>query len=454
MDRRSLLILTLLTACAFGLRFLAFCHDGHPLGTDGYYYVVQATDWWQHGLHVPDSSWMLRLLGAVGTFVDPVLATKLTAAGLAAACVPAAWWLGEKLENPWLLAGWAAGSPTLTHLAVDFPKNLALAAPLLLGVAAVLRGRWGVALGCAVLVGTAHRLGAVILVLGTLSAGLARFSTRVFWGLCGLGVGLVLLSALPGTLHPGEGFRWVGQVVPGDGLPPFCWFESAGLHTVERLELILASLGVGVALARWRRPEVPLLLPVLLLAALPLWRADSLDLGYRLSLVAPLLAAPLWVGLAPRLSPSLSFLLLPLATIGLPRHAPPYERYEAVIDAIPRPLPKLLIAHQGLNFLYDHRTGEEAMAWAPDPHLDPRTVGRLAWGIRESEWAAFEIERTRLDSQYSYLTEPEWEKLKARAARDGDDDLRDRIGNRRNPSRVRPGALLRGRATLPESEGL
>ena len=66
--RLPLLVLTL---AAFALRLLSFLRTPHPLGTDGYYYVVQASHWWSDGLHVPDSSWMLRVLGV--TALAPTL---------------------------------------------------------------------------------------------------------------------------------------------------------------------------------------------------------------------------------------------------------------------------------------------------------------------------------------------------------------------------------------------
>lgn len=34
-----------------------------------------------------------------------------------------------------------------------------------------------------------------------------------------------------------------------------------------------------------------------------------------------------------------------------PTQTPPYARYRRLIERIPRPLPELLIAHQGINFL-------------------------------------------------------------------------------------------------------
>ena len=141
-------LLLLMSSLAFAVRLGRMLGSDHPLGTDGYYYVVQVQSLVSQGnLHVPDASWVHAWLAAVAGLVGaPVLGVKIGAALLAAALVPAAWLLGRRLGSgvvgAWILAGWVAASPTLTHLAGDFPKNLGIAAPWLLLVALIARG-WG-----------------------------------------------------------------------------------------------------------------------------------------------------------------------------------------------------------------------------------------------------------------------------------------------------------------------
>jgi hypothetical protein len=242
-----------LTVGAFLVRLALLLESPEPPGTDGYYYEVQVEHWLAEGrFHVRDASWVLRVIAlGCGVFGGPVVGVKGVSALLAAMCVPAAWFAGLALGRavgqgmatgtdtltPALsrrergvalgLAAWAAASPTLTHLAGDFPKTLGAVAPLLVVLAWVVSGRrgWGALLGgmvAVLLAATAHRLGASLLGLGAVGAGL----------------GLVL----PLTV---------------------CLF--------------------------------------------PLWRRDVLDLGYRISLLAPLLAAPLVL------------LALPTARLGLHR---------------------------------------------------------------------------------------------------------------------------------------
>lgn len=472
--------LGLLTSAAFAVRLWRLSESAEPPGWDGYYYVVQADSLWLEGrLHVPDASWVLYLFGALRALVgEPVGAVQLGSSLLAAACVPVSFWVGRALARResagWWLAAWAAASPSLTHLAADFPKNLGVAAPLLamFACAASERPRVRVmAAAFAFAASLAHRLGAALVIIA-LAGGLAGWLLRrrragAIWpvalSLAALAAFAVASAVLPNLLHPEDLSRLQGQFSLRPGWPPpIPYFALRATAWPERIELMLPWLALPagvVALARWpeHRPQVAASLACLACIVLPTWRGDALDVGYRLSLMGPLVSVPIataWASrssLAPRrwlLAPALAAVLLARAGFG-PEDGPPYRRYRKLVDAVPRPLPELLIAHQGISFLYDHRTGHEAMAWAPEPWLDRSRVGRLAWGIRDGEWEAFaagaEPAPRRIDSDYVYVREDVWEAFAAQARVHGDDELRDRLEDWRNPSRVRPRSLLRNR---------
>lgn len=492
-------LLLLMSSLAFAVRLGRMLGSDHPLGTDGYYYVVQVQSLVSQGnLHVPDASWVHAWLAAVAGLVGaPVLGVKIGAALLAAACVPAAWLLGRRLGSgvvgAWILAGWVAASPTLTHLAGDFPKNLGIAAPWLLLVALIARG-WGRPAGwrswwrpltlaaLALLVATAHRTGAALLVLAGIGAALGWLGERrggdrspssaAGWGLA-LVAGCALLftlgsALLPAWLHPADLARLEGRFQLGVHLPaPWGWLALRPTGFRQVVELSLPWIALAAAAPAWfARPGLrPWLgglgLPALVLL-FPAWRVDELDLGYRLSLLAPLVALPLALALlAPRLPrpvrlPPLLVVLCFALALGSgpgidPAAAPPYDRYREVLEAIPEPLPELLIAHQGMSFYYDHLTGREAMAWAPEPELGRRSVFRVVHGVRAGEWLAFSPAEAGappplpLGHGYHYLREDLWEAFVARAEAEGDDDLAARLSSWRNPRQVRPAHMLRGR---------
>lgn len=487
--RYTLLSLLLLALAAFSLRLSVIWPDPHPTGTDGYYYVVQVDDLVALGeLHVPDGSWVLRFLAlprAAG--LDPARSVALAACCLAALAVPAGYWLGSRRSElaGVLLALYAAASPTITHLAADFPKNLGAVpagwALLALVSAPVGSPRTRAALGALalLLLSTAHRTGAAI-------AGLAAAGWAIGWLLAGLSasrrarilaaVGAVaalcaffVLSALsPGLLHPSDLERVSSQLRANPWPPPpLSWLPLRRTDPAQLAELVIVpwlAWAVGLA-AIVRRPEGrPALLALWLplsVALNPLWRADSLDLAYRLSLLAPFLGAPILARLAPdlalRSAPARAALLvallaLPAARLGYdPASEPPYASYDRLFAAIPRPAPELLILPQGASFYWDHLTGGEALAWAPEPGLDRSRIFRVAFGLTDGQWAAYApkdapVRPIRLDYDHVYVREDVWEALVAKARAEGDDDLLARIADPRNPSRVRPAALLRARS--------
>lgn len=315
-----------LTLLAFAVRLQLFLSSDEPTGWDGYSYVVQVERLVTEGrLHWPDASWVTYFLGALHFVMPSIVAVKVGACLLAALVVPAAWRFGQTISpsHAWLLACWAAASPTLTHLAGDFAKNLGVVAPLLIVLASPSRptGERGsrklLLLGAAALIAAlAHRLGAALLVVVALGAAigalLSKWSDRrVVLVAIGLALAFVALSAaLPNLLHPADLDRLQGQLTFRPGLPPpLPYFALRETSWPQRIELLLAW--PALVFGCWRfvrrkdqRVVVGALLVPLLVCVFPLWRTDSLDVGYRLMLMAPVFALPLLLPLSPILSPA------------------------------------------------------------------------------------------------------------------------------------------------------
>jgi hypothetical protein len=440
------LTLPVLTLAAFLVRLIWLWQTPEPTGTDGYYYVVQIADWSAgQGLHVPDSSWVLRLLGALGWVMDPTAAHKVGGALLAALCVPAGWWAGERVRpgGGLVVALLAACSPSLTHLAGDFAKNLGMVAPLLLWLGGLLvpaktwRG-WVVPILGGILAAWAHRLGAAIVVLSLGGAVLARMDRRLILG--GVAAFIVfagLSQVVPGLLHLQDLDRLNGAFDLSLHFPqPWPLAALRDTNPVQIAEWSLAWAGL-FAVAVMGRKTWPLLPPLAVVLLLP-WDLNELDMGYRLALISPALVWPLAGNIG---KGSLwGVLLLPLATLGFaPKDHPPYPHYRHQIQRMPEH-PTLLIAHQGFNFLYDYETGQEAMAWAPEAALDRREIGRIAVGFEPDEFPD-PGSVTALDPNTVYVNEATWERLLEQA----DPVLRARMLSPKNPSQVRPESLRRGR---------
>ncbi len=470
-----------LSLLAAGARFRLLAEHPEATGTDGYYYVVQVQDAVSSGaLHVPDGSWVLWwLAGAHLVSADPVLAVKLGAAALLAVCVPAAWWAGRALGGPaaaWACAAWVVASPTLTHLAADFPKNLGALPAWWVFVGALSgaggRARWPLAGVAAVCAATGHRSGAALVGLTTLgwlvgtAVGRRRVSSRaLIAGAATLAAFAAASLLLPNILHPADLERLTGQLRLQPWPPlPVAWAALRPTSPLELAEwcLLWPALVAGAATclrAEERRSAALMLLVPGLVLANPWWASHSLDLGYRLTLLGPAVAVMLLATTVPssltlardQAKRVLFAAMLAAPWLGWqgwsPDQDPPYARWRVLIEAVPRPLPRLTIAHQGLSFLFDHLTGSEALPWAPEPHLDRDHIGRIAWGIRDAEWSAHGADGVvRLDVDYAWLPESSWEAFVASARRGGEPDLLARIDDERNPSRVRPRSLLRNRS--------
>ena len=440
------LTLPVLTLAAFLVRLWWLGQTSEPTGTDGYYYVVQIADWSAgQGLHVPDSSWVLRLMGALGWVMGPIAAHKVGGSLLAALCVPAGWWAGERVRpgGGLVVALLAACSPSLTHLAGDFAKNLGMVAPLLLWLGGLLapaktwRG-WVLPVLGGILAAWAHRLGAAIVVLSLGGAVLARLDRRlILGGLAAFLVFGVLSQAVPGLLHLQDLDRLKGTFDLSLHFPQ-PWPLAALRYTnpVQLAEWSLAWAGL-FAVAVMGRKAWPLLPPLAVVLLLP-WDLNQLDMGYRLVLISPVLVWPLAGNIG---KGSLwGMLLLPLATLGFaPKDHPPYPHDRQQIQRIPEQ-PNLLIAHQGFNFLYDYETGGEAMAWAPEPELERDAIGRVAVGFEPDDFLD-PRSVTALGPNIVYVNEATWERLLEQA----DPVLRARMLSPKNPSQVRPESLRRGR---------
>lgn len=427
------------------VRFAGLSTTHEPIGTDGYYYVVQAETWLATGhLHAPDPSWVLRFIAlVVRSCGDPVIGVKVAAAMLGAACVPAAAFCAwAKRASAPVSASWAVASPVIAHLAGEHPKNLGAAAPLLVFVGALLafdregRRRWlAVAAAAALAAATAHKSAAVLVALIAFEAIARRF--RWAW------LAPVLLGTLLAVGRPDDLERVTSELTFFPWPPhPLRYFGARAVPFVEAVELCVPWLALVVA---WRA-RLPLMLACLAVVA-PIWRPDTVDLGFRLALFAPVLLVPATLPRLPR------FVAVACVVAAWPVElavraddvTPPYAEYRALIAQIPRP--ELLIAHSGFNFLYHHETQHEAMAWAPEPELDPTRIGRLVHGVEPKEWLAYlppDVPAPLpLAGGYSYWREDHFRRFLESIEGVDNDDLKLRLAGDLNPRRVRPAFLLR-----------
>ena len=460
------------------LTFLALGSE-HPTGTDGYYYVVQVESLIREGrLHVPDASWMLRFLAVVSWIAgDAILGIQIGIAVFAGLTSVSAYVLLRSIPEAagmaWIGCAWVAASPSVVMLAAAFPKNLSVVPFVLFALAALStiehRGMSParvIVLGVALLAAaTGHRLGAVFGGFACLLYVARAHHLRrplAMMALGGLIVFVGLTAIFPNLLHVTDWQRLTGQIdMPSGWPPPWGYHQLRGFALPHLIELSVAAAAVVIGIAKWRAvagSSLRLFLAIATLIALfPGWRTDVLDVGYRLTLFAPIFGIPLcisyWAAAKPRRVAWVAVLLLVgapfIAKTGYrPETDPPYRLYRQIVERIPRPLPSLLIAHQGLNFYYDHLTGHEAMAWAPDPS-SPTDTKRVVYGVSEGDWLALLTQRpqlpwpVRLTETYWYVSEATFVALTGKAEQAGDTELLEVLHDWRNPLKQRPWMLLR-----------
>jgi len=513
--KRALAALLLLTVLSFLVRFLFLLSKPHPFGFDGYYYVTQLTRFVISGhLHSPESSWVVWLMVPLRFVLgDSILAVKLAGAGLAALCVPAAFWAvsafgSDRAEGyskdgfhiaSWMAAVWAAGSPVLSLMAAEFPKNLGMITTGLCFWAlwwSKPNGKlhW-LGLGIfAVLTLTAHRLGILLLLIaisGTLferwmQPGSPQTQKPRAWLLPSVLAGIVVLFGclsylLPNLLHPSDLERLKGALDTRPAWLPFAYFGLWSPSWALRIEIgagwpLLFIMGSAFVRIKKMRPWLIVFAAAFLLCNFPFWNSHRLDLGYRLGLLGPLstlfpVILLLWfrhskaparrrpVAVAGVAFCCLGWLFLSPIGIQTAR-MPPYGRYRAMLARIPKPYPQKVIAHSGMNFYYGHLTRHPAVAWAPLPSENRKEIFRIAWGIRDGEWLAFlahydvDPAPLRLDPDYTYIREDVWEAFVKWAEKSGDEDILERIYSSKNPHRTKPDYLQRNWKSDPNKTDL
>ncbi len=499
--KKTFFVLLALGAGSFFVRLFALLSQAHPFGYDGYYYVTQLTRYVISGhLHTPESSWVIWLMVPVRLLVgDSILAVKLSSALLVALCVPGAYLavqaIGKRLSSgqndeavrlaPWLAAMWAAGSPVLSLLAAEFPKNLGMVTAGLFFWAVWWskpggRMHWVWISILALLTMTAHRLGVLLIAIPITATVLEYFlhfgdhKSRRSWALAVVILAIAFLFGtlsylLPNLLHPSDLERLKGALSNHPSLLPLAYFHLWSPSLALKIELsagwpLLILMGWGIVRKMKAWPLLMIFSASFILCNFPFWETSHLDLGYRLGLLGPLFTfissfmllhfrvhgvnKPRRSGVV--LSLIVGAVSLSLAPLGMQTNRmPPYDRYMAMISLIPKPYPKKTIAHSGMNFYYGHLTRHPAVAWAPLASEDSSKIYRIAWGISDGQWLEFlenhDVHFTpmRLDPDYTYLREDDWEAFVTWARESKDSDLLDRIFSNKNPNRKKPAYLQR-----------
>ncbi len=495
------LVLGLVSA---GLRFQALSQTQYANGWDGYFYLVQMKSWVETGrMHSPEASLIYPLLRFFYWLTnDYVLMYQCCAAALAGAFAAVVVWTTRAQPQAWLLGGWVLFSPHLTYFAGQYPKNL-LGLVLLLAFIGSLPQmatnqkpvRFILPAILLIVNYFGHRmtfgLAVVYLVAWWLFSTKTDFWRRVFSRknivIGGLAIALFAVAGglFPGLLHVSDlgrlagGGQWWPQFAPWSFISQFgrerlSWWWLMEIVVVTGLFLLaLAEVLLQPRLAT-QTAQYYALLSLCALLLFPFLEWSFTAAAYRFFLVFGLLV-PVLVGLrrpgeelplrrsgARRYGAYVAGALLIVAALfswksyAPAKQDPNYALFARVTGRAAERLglpacgntPELVIAHNGLAEFFTFTTGVDAMPWLPEYAIDSARLWRIAAGMHlpTVRYFAGADQATRvqpLSSNYCLLPESVWQHALFQARIEDDSMYVAAATSWLNPSRQRPGWLLR-----------
>lgn len=458
----------------FVLRFTMLLKSSHPTGLDGYYYALQAKSLITNGtLENPDTEIGYYLCGLCSFFVkDAILGCKIWAA-IASTLLSVSIFIlvktfsSEKRYIPFTAFVISAFcSPNLAYFEVNYINNLtglffffffASAFYYLIENFKSLK-----------------RKPLYIIITLLLFCG-AAFSHLVSFAFAFIFICFVLLRKLKLKyqiifsvsavvlfifIFITQAGRFKNVFSLGPVLPIFSpeLKSILGLLMCKELSLyfILSYLSAIFYAIYKKRFDLFLLLPLII--SFPLWKLDSVDMGYRMLLnglpcaicFILIIFSKIAVKNTRGLYAFVLFIFIALSfkiksnEVYNPKKDPPYEYYKKLVSKINLPDTSLLIAHLGLNHVYTYYCGlKDCLNYNCDFYVPNNEVWRLAYKVDAEYLKCFfgeyedeELDRLiiQLDTNYVLIKEELWQ----RYLKYEDDEIVQAINNWYNPHEYRP----------------
>jgi|GEM_PF-5203334 len=469
----------ILSLIAFAVVFL--CHFGrlaettHASGWDAYFYLVQVKAMVEEGrMHSPDSSPVYSILKYIyWASGDYELAFQILCAGLASLFVALITTLAfQHTRSYWIaviLTLWCASSASLAYFGANFPKNLlGIDFMLVLIWASNSNYKW-LQIPAFILSAITHRLTAGLSLIYIILKRISWKTIALFSGIALLGA--LIASLLPGMLHWSDLKRF--EFVTTPQLPAWSatklldLWRTQPLWAVEIMLLQLVCVWAGWNFIK-RNHFIPQkttwlrsLFGLILILSFPFLEMTPTSMGYRFFLTTLLLIPLLAIPMLEFMPVSVRKITASAMIIGCffiqpyitpQQFDPDYAYYHSLSlkagEHLNETDAELVVAHNGLAEVFTFKNNLDAMPWVPEYEISPKKLYRIAFGIE-----AFEIEAVlgrklkgkhhQLDFFYLLLLEEEWQAFVTETERIGEEEIMERIYTWENPSRKRPGFLLR-----------
>ncbi len=495
------LLLFIIIAISFAVRYASFDRTTFAVGRDAYFHVIQARSLLEDGkTHAPDSSFTpyvfaltYQLVGEWESAQKILLCTLIALITLVSyfGAMQLFHHLDKERQHQWalLLAFLVSASPSLTHIAAQYLKQLLGMLAFMLFLWAMLwnlardeqyRGKkeWLIvqilrrSLMLLAVMGAmfSHRLS------GVLAFGGLAFALPWLWLLIGaiMGVGLLILGSvyMPGILSILDAERFHGLFRGMPSFHPAALSRVLVLNPGWSIELVLPYIMLLVIIMRFIiKKEVRLkrfqlyMLTLLLLAVFPFYDMTQLDFGFRVFIaVIPVLPflylSVLEEGAFIRKRDFSGMKLISGAGAGIlflvscyfvfiPDNMLPYRKYKGVIynaeQTLNRVKPEIVILHHGFSFFYTYVTYRHTLPFIPDWEVKNSDVYRIAYNIPfsaiEKYGKGLRPLPQKLSEEYTLFREDVWQSLLSNS-RD-DEMLQFRMQNPKNPYQKRPAYLAR-----------
>lgn len=487
----TILILAVLLALTFKVRYEMYLKSNHPTGLDGYYYALQAKSFAETGvLENPDIETGYYLCGIFAKLCgDPIKGVKLCDAFTSVLTCFAVFLLMLAATKNVFFAFFGflltAASPSFTLMGINYINNQIGLMFLMLFVAALIFLNenykslkrfekifytFGVVL-LFVLSGLSHKVTFVysVFVLGIFLLSKSKKLLKVLWkkkwmlvttlsvfAVCAVGSVLFVKLHSPRFLNS---FK----------------FWNIPLSNHRMLESQLSRFGIveiwlyyvtawvgGIFFAVTKKQNRLLILAIPVVFFL-FWNLDS-DMGLRMIQNGVVIGIPVCVYLLWNLAESkISFKLKNVicAVLSLPvlymifltpalyepRRDPPYEKYKRIIKDVELGDDSLLIAHLGLNHVYTYQKNlRDCLNWNCDFEVKDNDVWRLAYGADEGRvkmvlmnsekfaWPQIAEQVSEVSLDYILIKEELWQEYLLLE----DKEIAETFNNWYNPHEARP----------------
>lgn len=478
---KAIILPVILVALSFILRLIALMQTDYGNGWDAYFYLIQIKALITGGsMHSNDVSIIYPYLFLIKLMTpDYVLAYKYAIALISGFYILSWYYLAKEIAieknnitNALLISAYVLFSPTITYMASQFPKNLLGLVLLNFFLLFWLKDKkWAIVLFF-VLTFFTHRLTAGIICIFIV---FHLVSKRKFLWMTTIAIVLILLSLLmPGLInfYDIERFKGVFSMTP-----QFAPVSFIKLFSIEKIsyywmiEILVSFLTVIISIFIIYRQNLKtnlkkfyfIIIIICIILIFPFYKFDINGPAFRFFLSFLCIAPVFILFMMEKLNRPVKIALICILFIGSlfsyqtyspEKYDPPYQTYskitEKALSLLKNKSFDIIVAHKGLAEYFTFTTGIDALPWQPESKYTIDKTWRITSGISLNDFKYYfkedlndSIKKIGID--YFLVSEIWWQKFINKVKKSDDLDLLKTIYSDKNPYKIRPDYLMKGK---------